>query len=433
MKKRSIKLCCVAVVLCCLPILKIGGSYISVQEFLIYILFILHIANFGTIRSNYGLGHAYSIYGILFLISIIIVSISSNSLPNSYDIYILRQIFQFSLLFYLFEFYYRSHPLGKSEYHFFLLLITYPSIIGFLKIYGPTSVVNLLDTVYFSEFGYLDASNFDGNRTSSVFKSFFNASTYYVFAIICLVSLVFSSLREQHTLRVYPLFLCAIIILSSFLTGRTAILFGLFSMIIFIVLGLFHSSTRIFSLSLLALGVSCGAYSLYHIASAGIDISWALEFVFLFTGDAEKFSSFADMGNMNIGFLKHLSDGNYRIFWQPNHTYDLSYVKDSHYTDSFYLQEIYRYGVYGILAKLIFIGTLFYFCIKARVSQSAKIFMMVWFSMFVILNYKGGSTFTMERNIYYYAVFGWFLIKYLSEVCVKNNFEHYSRRGGIKI
>ncbi|MDO9181393.1 MAG: hypothetical protein Q7U04_03250, partial [Bacteriovorax sp.] len=103
------------------------------------------------------------------------------------------------------------------------------------------------------------------------------------------------------------------------------------------------------------------------------------------------------MQNWNQNFFEYLSQNPEKLFI-PNHEYDLHETSASGlYTDGFYPQEIYRYGIYGLLAYLYLV----FFLFKDFILKHKGLVILVL--SFVLLNYKGGNVFFMPKNIYLYA------------------------------
>ena len=165
------------------------------------------------------------------------------------------------------------------------------------------------------------------------------------------------------------------------------------------------SVKRLIALSILIIPIF-GLIIYYLNTTKYINVEWVSEGLNLMAMNAEdNGSSFTVMQDWNKNFFDYLSD-HPELLFVPNHDYDLKVTTTpSLYTDGFYPQEIYRYGIYGLLAY----AYLVIFLLRELVKNNRGL-MVIIFS-FVLLNYKGGNVFFMPKNIYLYAfLFATFLI-----------------------
>jgi hypothetical protein len=152
-------------------------------------------------------------------------------------------------------------------------------------------------------------------------------------------------------------------------------------------------------LPLAAVGIMTAAVVVPSLLKGGlVNSRWAMEGLTIFSHeDRAKSSSFAVMQRWYEAMASEAFAGRYSLF-EPHHSYDLT-ERDAPgiYTDSFYGQELYRYGIYGALAYLA------YLALMIRAAARASRFALLLVGALAIMNFKGGDTFFMAKDIYLYA------------------------------
>jgi len=373
--------------------------FIVPQEILLYLWF-FHFIVVGKNRFTVDLiSKSYCLYGMLFLVQLVFVCVSSGKVLTSHDIYVLRLIFQVAISASLFSYYFAKNRdiIYTDKFIIYIIaILTLPAIIAMTQMSDIFGAKEIIQSLYKTQGGFLSVSDLSEYRVASVFKSYYNATIYYLFVCAFCFYLA-NNVSTNRSIRLYILLAFFINFSAQFITGRTGLVFvpvlacGIY--LLYSYKGPQKASSAFTLLLIIAVLFFIGFFGDKYFDQ----YAWVLEiYKLLKPSELDTFSSYQDMGTMNAGFINYLKK-DLSILFYPNHTYDVSYTSSKIYTDNFYLQEVYRYGLYGITAYLAFVSYLIY--------NSCKTSKYVLISVFVllILNYKGGNTFIMDRNIYLYS------------------------------
>lgn len=383
------------------PVFKISGGFLIPQEFAIYGLASIIFLFQRIIRLD-EIIRCYITYLMLFIISVLISIVVTQTTINADDIFIIRMIIQSILLMIIFSYVFDKLKEGELQYKSIIynsyFILTLPAVIGFIAVWDLFGLGSLITELYQPQFGYLDADFFIGFRTTSIFKDFYTASIY--FTIICGYGIyIFYRVVESGRKKNVLLILVFLNYSVLFYTGRTGLVFVpvFFVMLLFLDIKLTIVHLRREALRyMLLIVVVLSVYFLYLMPNSE-KFTWALEVFKLFdSNESETFTSVTDMSRMNNNFVDYFLYNPMNLF-VPNHVYDVSYIDNTVYTDNYYFQEIYRYGIYGLVAIVSFSMSLLF---KLK-SKSNFLFLMVL--ILCILNFKGGNTFFAQKNIYIFS------------------------------
>ena len=391
------------------PVLDIGGHFIYPPELFLYILvlwrFLASIMGSSGI-VNTPLGHgavkANITYAILFICNALFTAYLAGQTINNYDIFIFRNIIQVALCAKLF-----SIEIQKIEIHkkldrvifVVIIILCLPALIVYLQRLDIMGLRNLIVDIYKTQFFFLGRETFSAYRYASVFKDFFTASVYF----IMLSSFIYYfSLKTVLNIfhRLFLIFLLVFIYGAQFFVSRSSLvmiplmigaisLFGIRIKMSVLV-------KRIIPL-LILVALTGSFFSQYIFESGLVNKKWSIEARTFATDKGQASSSFEVMQNWYENYFMHMGNDKYSLL-KPRHSYELTEQKNpGFYTDSFYGQELYRYGIYGLLAYLIYLFFMFF----THWPRSRYIVILV--VALAALNYKGGNTFFMPKNIYLYA------------------------------
>jgi hypothetical protein len=395
-------------ILILMPVLDISGHFINLSEFYLYIIFFLNIKN---IKKSF-LVTPFAIYTILFFITTILTAAMAGEVLNNYDIFVIRNMIQLIISLILFNTFLVTYAENESKNEHFRTfcwcfgILTIPALIVYLQSANVFKARELVQLLYKPQFFFLKAEDFVSFRYTSVFKDFFTSSVYYI--ILCGSLFYFYLKSSLSTLRKLPLlFLLLFNYGAQFFVSRTSLVAIPLLILMLLIFGpaenyIVKVKRILFtSIVIVPLLILAG----YVVSKSGaVNLEWATEGFNLFSSSEPSGSSSFELMNFWILNFYEYVKNNPKILFMPKHAYDLTESSNPFlYSDSFYPQEIYRYGIYGMVSYLVFISSL----IKLSVKKSTGLFL---FTMtLVILNYKGGNTFFMPKNIYLYAfVFAFF-------------------------
>lgn len=384
-----------------MPVLDISGHFINLAEFYLYGAFFLNVK---TIKKT-PMAFPFIVYLVLFFITTLLTGALAGEALNNHDIFVLRNMGQMVvglLLFHTHLSNYKKHASLEDQHQTFLLcfaILTIPAIVVFLQSINLFNMRSLVQWLYKPQFFFLKAEDFSSFRYTSVFKDFFTSAVYY---IILSGSLFYYFLKTNIApIKKLPiLFLMVINYSAQLFVSRTSLV-GI-PLLVFLLLifgpapSLAHRTKRIFTVSFIVLPIT--GLMLYVISSNGlVNLSWVMDGLSLFGDEKTASTSFAVMNMWIMNFVNYLRDNPFLLL-KPKHVYDLTEATHPFlYSDSFYPQEIYRYGIYGLFTYLLFI-----FGLLKSISKESKGLGLLVVAL-VVLNYKGGNTFFMPRNIYMYA------------------------------
>lgn len=389
-----------------LPILDVAGHRIILAEFYTYFIFFF---NLRTIRKN-DLATPYLFYFISFFITVVFTAFLARVGINNHDVYMLRNIFQFYMAMLLFHTSFLTFHANNSREEFesflfrCLIILSIPALIVYLQRLNPLGFRELIISLYQPKFFFLDAASFSEFRYTSVFKDFFTEALYFT-TVLGLIFYFFLINKLGALWRGFTLVLLVFVYGAQFFVSRTSLMlmFPLMVGILFFASGLkpLHALKKAVVFLLITLPVVLIGMR-FLLSGNLVNAEWALEgFNFLNSDDASpassNFSSFSAMNSLVENFYNYIIE-NPNILLFPSHEYNLTVTSAPFlYTDSFYGQEIYRYGIYGIFSYLGFVVLL----LRALWKKNRMILTFVIF--YIFLNYKGGNVFFMEKNIYIYA------------------------------
>lgn len=410
------------------PTITIGGKNIMVGELLAYIL-LIHLVNYKKIFTI-NIHKVYIKYFILYLVIMALSVLTSGSQLDNSNVNVARRIFQ-SIIYLLFFYKIIFHDLKLDQKDFksfffkclFLLsipiFITYLQIIDFAgfklftyDIYAPTYYSNP-DAIFKGH----NFTNLKINRVTSIFSDFFTSAVYSV--VLSITFFYFLINIKSGKIRRVLILLLLITFISQFFTSRTGLLFIPLSLILFSFHNIYYirnkkikkrafiNIVKFLFLFVIVIYILIDKYS--------GQFTWALKFLSIIgIGDFNEFASIQSSISNNNLFFYYLKNNLY-ILYSPMHDYFGGYGNKSRFgtTDSFYLQEIFRHGIYGIFIYIYFIIALL-----KKYGKSSFFFTVI--IVLSIINYKGGNTFFMNKNIYIYS-FLFVAILYFEQVS-KHNF-----------
>lgn len=366
------------------------GMYLSFDEILfvsISFLFILIIlfykkANF----ASYLL--PYFIYSILFLL----VGLISILLSFSYfDIGFFSSQFKNILITLVLGIFFSIALEGKKitikEILVILFILTIPSILGFFQFFDIFNFKNIIKNYYAFN---LNATyeNYLTFRVNSVFTEFYTATIYYFIVTSFLVWFYFK-VKLDFIQKILIIIFIISNLLIQIITARTGLVFSIFFTLVILFLNIKY--IRYFFIKvILFLAVCILCLNLFFNIN-DIESKALLRTFEFFSND--NISSTEHLSEMNRNFIIYLSDNIKILFFPIGHVQNPS----NFYTDSYYFQEIMRYGIYGLFSISIFYFLLFY---KFR-----KNFFAIFTTLLLIVaNYKGGNVFFMEKVSYVFVL-----------------------------
>lgn len=396
------------IILILMPVLDINGHFINLAEFYLYIVFFLNLKRI----QKSSLVPPFVIYTVLFFITTMLTASMAGEVLNNYDIFVIRNMVQLIISLILFNSFLVTYTENDNEEEHFRTfcwcfgILTIPALIVYLQSANLFKAREIVQFLYKPQFFFLKAEDFATFRYTSVFKDFFTSSVYYI--ILCGSLFYFYLKSSLSTLRKLPLlFMLLFNYGAQFFVSRTSLVAIPFLIFLLIIFGpaenYIMKVKRILFTSIVV--VPLLIVVAYLVSNSGaVNFAWATEGFNLFSSNESSGSSSFELMNFWILNFYEYVKNNPKILFIPKHTYDLTESSNPFlYSDSFYPQEIYRYGIYGIISYLIFVFSL----IKTSIAKSKGLILFVL--TLVILNYKGGNTFFMPKNIYLYAfIFAFF-------------------------
>lgn len=378
------------------PVLNIKGHYINPSEFYLYIVFFLNLKN---LKPD-PVATTFMRYGLFFTMTIILTSVLAGNFINNHDIFILRNCLQLIFSIFLFKYYLDNIPDKEDLIFKSFILLSIPALFVFLQRLDLFNFRDFIGYFYQAKFHELKADVFSDYRYASVFKDFFTSAVYFIILSIAMTAFIVQSNLNRKKKNIMG-FLLLLVYLAQFYVARSSLLLIPFcSGISFLLL----KKRTVIETFKVILGGGLLLFPLYifisqfYIQSAGLNREWVGEVFDITRSDTEsKVSSYEVMNQWNQNFLNYVIH-HPELLIKPQHAYTLTEKSDPMlYTDSFYPQEIYRYGVYGLLAYLYLVIVLIW---KTKNANKALALIVV---VFLVLNYKGGNVIFMARNIYLYG------------------------------
>lgn len=400
-------------VLILFPVLDISGHFINIVEFYIYISFFLNIKKYSPNKTVF----VFIVYMGLFFVTVVLTAILAGKPVNNHDIFILRNGTQLIFLFYLLY----SRLVEIKTLHSYLelqnvlkkcfVILSIPALIVYLQRADLLNARSIVNVLYKPQFFFLAGDLFSGFRYTSVFKDFFTAAVY--FSTLC-AAMFYFYLKSTMVFKQKIVFLFFILFnyVAQVFVARTSLVLIPF---IFLIMTVYAAKASILTTvkRLSAAGVIL--VPIYFMGTSFllnenlVKTEWILEGLNIFSSETaipgKDSGSYNVMRKWNEDFFNSIIE-NPRVLFVPHHEYDLTEVNNpGQYSDGFYPQEVYRYGIYGMLAYFYLV----FFLLKNFAKFNRGLVVIV--ILFAFLNYKGGNVFFMPKNIYLYAfVFAGLLI-----------------------
>lgn len=408
------------------PILDLGSHRIVLTEFYTYVIFLMNLKN---LRTN-PLVVPYAFYAIAFFLTVVLTALLAKVVINNHDIYTIRNILQFYMGLVLFHSFFSQvkNNFSKEQFEMFLFkclaILCIPALIVYLQRFNPLGFREIIMALYKPKFFFLEASAFSEFRYTSVFQDFFTEALYFCTVLgLLFYFFIISSLKKFW--KGVLLFLLFFVYGAQFFVARTSLMLSLVLMaaVLFFAsrLSPIQAARKAFMFLLISTPLAVIGARLV-LGGNLVNLEWALEgFSFLSsepaTQNANNFSSYSAMNSLVENFYNYIKE-NPRVLFIPAHDYNVTITANPLlYTDSFYGQEIYRFGIYGMVSYILFVLLL----IRALIGKSRMVLTLVIF--YVFLNYKGGNVFFMEKNIYIYAFVFAALLTYEKYFQTTNNSE----------
>ncbi|OUR96684.1 hypothetical protein A9Q84_10095 [Halobacteriovorax marinus] len=401
------------------PVLEPGGSRINFAEFYIYLSFIFNAKDM--VKNKYFL--IMSAASVGFLGVCLFTALLVGSVINGHDIYMLRLMVQLSFTIAILN--YRIQNILKNSpgeftlvFYRMILVGAIPSVIILLQKLNFANFRSISTRLYNPKFFFTVGDVFSSFRYTSIFKDFYTAGIYFMlFSFVCfyfinkvecskkmrlhvLIILIFSYGMQTMVARTSLLFIPVIICMMFFL-AKGKKLAAKFKGILFFIFIL--GPVAFFGVNML-------------LESGMINKTWIMAVFSMFENDgsAESSSSFTTLLEWNQGFFNKL-ERDPTLLIKPMHDFKLNVLTSKDYSDSFYVQEIYRYGIYGLI---LYLGYSLAF-IRAFLEDCRE--MVVLILLFLVLNYKGGNVYFMPKVIYLFAMILVLVPAYESIFVAKNN------------
>ena len=393
------------------PVLTIRGHFIYLPELFLYLIFIYKLILFPINYSRYknnnvfssGAFRAHVVYGVLFLATVLLTAHLSDESINNFDLYILRNIIQVVLCLKLFD---KTLQNAAKTIEFdrilfnVIIVLCVPAVIVYIQRLDIFSLRDVIIDLYKTQYFFLGKETFRSYRYASVFKDFFTSAVYFTM----LASFIFYFSMKTIlglTYRVVLVVFLAVVYGAQFFVARSSLimiplLIGAISLF-----GIQWSAgvlvRRIIPLTIL-IGL-VGFVSIHYLLGSGlVNNKWALEASTFMSSEKKGNSASFEVMQNDYRYLSRNISNNKNSIFSPKHTYNLTETTaPGRYTDSFYGQEIYRYGIYGMIAYLVYLTIM----IIAHLPKNRYVVLLV--IALSVMNYKGGNTFFMPKNIYLYA------------------------------
>jgi len=383
------------------PIILVGTNRYFIPEFIIYFVLGIYIFlfRFNRIRLT-GISKILIQFNILYLLVIFATILLKNGYNVEY-VYQYRLILMSTVWFVFLDNYFSNisetglkKTFGKSL--FYLIGIPIIGIVSLFsdgfreliyKIYVPA--INIYDSV-----GYV----FAGFREPGIFKDYYTASIFYFTLFFSVI--YYRRYITLSKLNIIDFAFLLILILAEIVTGRTG-LYASALLILFLIL--FNRKTFRFDSSIIILSPLIVFAFITTISKIDIvTINWAFE---SFIGSDLSTKSTVDGVNTVVTFWDYLIN-NLDILIIPLHPKSFG-IALPFYSDSFYIQEIVRHGIWGFLVYMFFAYKLFFY-FKRMKNNNLNILVGSLF----LLNIKGGNVLFMERS----SIFLWTAIFFMDKI-----------------
>lgn len=342
-------------------------SLLLIKYSAFYFLMILGIL---LLKGNYSVSYIYQ-FRLVVMTTIWFVFLENTFTGNNYFTYLSK--FRLTLVIL-----------------FILPLITLASYLnGDIR----TAVYNMYKPAIqiFDSVGYV----FAGFREPGIFKDYYTATISYFSILVATSYYKFSTTKKNNT----PYYLFLIVLLSAELvSGRT----GFYFSILFLGTLMLKGETRKIHIFTLALGLPIIVYLITYLDLFSVEtLSWVFE---IYNNFGET-NSTNDFSQSVTNFWSYL-EKDYTALLIPIHPDNLN-ADQPFYSDSFYIQEIIRHGIWGLILNSYFLIALLRIAFKTK--NFFLISLIIWCSIF---NIKGGNVFFFERG----GLIIWLLIFFLYKI-----------------
>lgn len=384
------------------PVVEPGGSRINIAEFYIYLNFIFNAKEI--IKNKYFL--IMSATSVGYLLMCLFTSLLAGTVINGHDIYSLRLMVQMAFLIAILN--YRVQRILKEDPSQFVLIFyrmiligAIPALVVLLQKLNFGNFRGLITKIYSPKFFYIVGNVFSSFRYTSIFKDFYTAAIYFmVFSFICFYFI--NKVDTAKKIKIHVLLVLIFTYVMQTMVARTSLLF--IPVIIFLTFFLSRgkklaSKFRGVLLFVFVIG-PLGFLGVNLLLESGlVNKGWVMAALNIFSDDGgvDSSSSLATLLEWNEKFFKNLLRDS-SLLLKPMHDFKLNVLTSKNYSDSFYVQEIYRYGIYGMV--LYFAYTLAF--VRAFLKDCRE--MIVLIILFLVLNYKGGNVYFMPKVIYLLAL-----------------------------
>jgi len=416
MKPRPMLLAWLSFAVLC-PVLNISGHFIYPPELMLYAAATLRIlrgarrargenteALKGARKLLRSFTRAQFVYALLFFLAAALSAWLADQEVGNYDLFVLRNILQVGLALLVFGD--KADALehrGRLDRAIFaaLIVLCIPALIVYLQRLDLFSMRSLVSQLYKPQFFFLGERQFASYRYTSVFKDFFTAAVYFTLLsgflfYFCLRT----KLRAGY--RYALVFMLAFVYTAQLFVARTSLLVIPFLLAAIALAGVKMNAQMLLRrlLPTAVLAAIVAAIALPQLLGGGlVNSKWAMEGLAVFSSDdRDAPSSFTVMQNWYEQMYEQAFEGRFSLL-TPHHAYDLTERNDpGRYTDSFYGQELYRYGIYGAVAYFAYLALL---AIPALKTNRTALILVI---ALAVMNYKGGNTFFMPKTLYLYAL-----------------------------
>lgn len=369
------------------PTIKFGNYRIYPAEiFSLFFLIVYYYGLFFGYFKEYLITRIFNNYFIFYLILVLLLTIAHSEYNSGFSS-IFRNMFTSLGFAFLFENLALSGNFNIRFLRKLSFILILPPVLGLFQYFNFYSSLELLIKLYdpIIETQYsMGIYDFLDNRVPSIFKDYFHAGLYYILIGVFFLKL-YGIIKSN-----YLLFFYLITLLSSFYSSRMAFYLLLILFIVFIVKNIFTRKGTIFFLTIVLLLIFTDFIS-YFTKEINIEKhAWALE-LFLLDGETSSSNILFETFKNGLSYIFSNLSLEELIFPAPK---SFNVTDFSYYSDSFYVQEIIRSGLLGIVIYMGFIFK-FYKCFYKRYEFfNFGLFLII---ILFFLNLKGGNVFFLER------------------------------------
>ena len=369
------------------PTIKFGNYRIYPAEiFSLFFLIVYYYGLFFGYFKEYLITRIFNNYFIFYLILVLLLTIAHSEYNSGFSS-IFRNMFTSLGFAFLFENLALSGNFNIRFLRKLSFILILPPVLGLFQYFNFYSSLELLIKLYdpIIETQYsMGIYDFLGNRVPSIFKDYFHAGLYYILIGVFFLKL-YGIIKSN-----YLLFFYMITLLASFYSSRMAFYLLLFLFIVFIVKNIFTRKGTIFFLTIVLLLIFTDFISYFTKYTNIEKHAWALE-LFLLNGETSSSNILFETFKNGLSYIFSNLSLEELIFPAPK---SFNVTDFSFYSDSFYVQEIIRSGLLGIVIYMGFIFKLYKCFYKRYEFFNFGLFLII---ILFFLNYKGGNVFFLER------------------------------------